>query len=74
MIKQLNVVKIIKNTRNQKIISMNSILTNELKQQLKHAEQALINLEDSSDVSSGTNNQTVEELDLKDSEADFEPQ
>jgi hypothetical protein len=52
LINELNIIKLIKNLRNQKILSKNSLLTKEVKNQIKHQEQNLINLEDTSDFDS----------------------
>ena len=50
--KELNIIKLIKNLRNQKILAKNSLLTNEVKAQINHQEKNLLNLEDTSDFDS----------------------
>ena len=49
----LNIIQLIKNKRNHKIIFENSFLTEETKKQLMHHESNLLNLEDTSQDSEG---------------------
>ena len=57
---ELNLVKIIKNLRNQQIIAHTFTLTKEVKNQIKLHEKNLLNLEDTSDLDS----ESSSELDL----------
>jgi len=49
---ELNIVKLVKNLRNQKILAKNSLLSKEVKNQITHYEKNLLNLEDESDFDS----------------------
>lgn len=62
--RQLNIIKLIKNVRNQKVISKNSILTDMLKQQLKHCEKNVIDLEDTSDFDSASDMENSEDVQI----------
>ena len=64
MEKQLNIIKLIKNVRNQKVLSKNSLMSEQLKQQLKHCEKNLIDLEDTSDFDSGSNVESSEDIEI----------
>ena len=72
---QLNIIKIVKNVRNLKMISKFSLLTPRLKQQLTHAEKNLINLEESDEYggaeSASDSDSGIEQFDVSDSEAEF---
>lgn len=64
MEKQLNIIKLIKNVRNQKVLTKNSLMSEELRQQLKHCEKNLIDLEDTSDFDSGSNIESSEDIEI----------
>ena len=64
MEKQLNIIKLIKNVRNQKAISKHSLMSEQLKQQLKHCEKNLIDLGDTSDFESGSDMQSSEDIEI----------
>jgi hypothetical protein len=72
---QLNIIKMVKNVRNLKMISKFSLLTPRLKQQLTHAEKNLINLEESDEIkgseSASNEDSGIEGFDVSDSEAEF---
>lgn len=64
MEKQLNIIKLIKNVRDQKVLSKNSLMSEQLKQQLKHSEKNLIDLEDTSDFDSGSNVESSDDIEI----------
>lgn len=72
---QLNIIKMVRNVRNLKMISKFSLLTPKLKTQLTHAEKNLIDLDEGlSNTDENSDNpydSGLEELDISDSEADF---
>lgn len=72
---QLNIIKIVRNVRNLKMVSKFSLLTPRLKQQLTHAEKNLINLEDSEEPVDSEEESPAdsgcEQFDISDSEAEF---
>ena len=52
LMEDLNIIHLIRNIRNQKIIVQNFHLTEEIENQMKHHEFNLLNLEDTSDYES----------------------
>ena len=72
---QLNIIKIVRNVRNLKMVSKFSLLTPRLKQQLTHAEKNLINLENSDEPVDSEEEPPVdsgcEQFDISDTEAEF---
>ena len=71
----MNIIKIVRNVRNLKMISKFSLLTPKLKQQLTHAEKNLIDLdegiENPDEDSDNLYDSGIDELDISDSEAEF---
>ena len=65
---ELNVIKVIKNLRNQKILAQNSVMTKEVKNQMKHQKQNLLNLEDTSDFDSNASTEQDVSIHLEDIE------
>ena len=70
---QLNIIKIVRNVRNLKMISKFSLLTPKLKQQLTHAEKNLIDLDEGEsnpdENSDNPYDSGLDELDSSDSDA-----
>ena len=62
--KELNIVKLIKTIRNQQILAKNFNLTKEIKNQIKHHEKNLLNIDDTTDLDDSDGNQSSE-LDLQ---------
>ena len=60
----LNLVKIIKNLRYQKILAKSNTMTKEVKNQIKHQDKNLLNLEDTSDIDSALELSSELDLDL----------